>query len=196
MELTEREWWNHLEGDEILNNTAGNPPYDLDPVVDRIVDTLDIPHWVDLGCGVGRLTHAVARRTFPYTKIIGIDCAPNLIKLAQYPLVPGCRFVVNNGRFFPQLSLQPISGMYSVTMFQHIPHDYKVNYVRQALDRLLMGGKFLFTVSVGDEPATFLNHQLSEADLDEFVDLIADMAHDVSVEGLDNNGWTWIEVTK
>lgn len=194
--LTEREWWDHLEGDEILNNTAGNPPYDLDPVVDRIVETLDIPHWVDLGCGVGRLTNAVATRAWPYVKIIGIDSAPTLVNIARTNAAPGTRYVIGNGRYFPPLDFAEISGIYSVTVFQHIPHDYKLNYVYQALDLLLPGGKFLFSVSVGDQPDSFNHHQLSLGALSEFAIQIEHMGGTVSVDGPDGNEWTWIEVTK
>lgn len=193
---TEREWWDHLEGDEILNNTAGNPPYELEPVVDRIINTLPPPHWVDLGCGTGRLTNAIATRVWPNAQIIGIDSAPMLIRLAKLEAAPGTRYAVSNGRYFPHLDFSEISGIYSVTVFQHIPHDYKLNYVYQALDLLSVGGKFLFTVSVGDEPASFLNHQLSRGDLAEFIIQIEHMGGAVLVDGPDDNEWTWIEVTK
>jgi SAM-dependent methyltransferase len=189
-------WWNDLEGDQVHINTAGHPPYQLQPVVDRIVDTLDIPHWVDLGCGVGRLTNAVAERTYPYCKIVGIDPAPQLIVEAQRTAAPGARYLISDGYHLPPLPIHPISGIYSVTVFQHIPYGHKLNYVREALELLLPLGKFLFTVSVGDEPDVFLNHQIPESRLDDFCEWIMTLADSVAVDMKDENGWTWIEVTK
>jgi hypothetical protein len=52
----------------------------------------------------------------------------------------------------------PFDAAYAVTVFQHIRHDIVRGYMRRTLERLVPGGRLLFSFADGDEDH-FLSHQ-------------------------------------
>lgn len=189
-------WWSNLEDDEVDHNTAGNPPYDLDKVVSRIqrAHRLAPKMVLDMGCGVGRLTNAIAKKLQGNDGTVhGFDIARPLIDIAVAASPGNALYWHSDGRSIPSALYGPFDLIYSVTMFQHIPHDAKWEYIMQAAERLHPDGVFVFTVAVGDEPPTFLNHQLSEAELDDLALAMTSLFSTVSIDGPDENGWTWVE---
>lgn len=199
----ERDWWNALEGDQILTETAGVPPYAVDAVVDTIMAAISgSAHFMlggdvnvlDLGCGVGRLTNAIADRIVgPYTWVIGVDIAASLIYQAEANAHPRARYLLGDGRRLPGV-LPSLHAAYSVTMFQHIPHDAMWGYIRQVHDLLEPGGTFVFTIAQGDSDV-FLNHQWM--DLVVFGTDLATIFDRVTVEHQpDERGWHWVTARK
>ena len=82
---------------------------------------------LDFGCGVGRLTQALAKRA---TRVIGVDASPTMLALA--PKLP-------NVTYTDQL---PGSADFicSLIVFQHIPVDRGYAIFRQLLRILRPGG--------------------------------------------------------
>lgn len=179
--MTEPEWWASLDGDDIRVNTEGDPPYDAGRVTDLISQRLGDPDRVlDLGCGTGRLAAIWQRQT--QAKVVGFDPSPNILAVAR-ERAPEVEFtdVLPDG---------PFDGAYSVTVFQHLPHDVCARYVSDVAARLTRGARFVFQYVEGDED-TFLSHQATEATVRSWcVGLtIVAFEHDP-----DHEEWRWVTV--
>lgn len=194
----ERFWWENLEGDEIDLNTAGYPPYDVDAVARYILDIIGpitgFARLLDLGCGVGRLTAQIAKMVTPEVEIVGVDISRPMIAQAKRWPDNNVLYRVGDGRTLPDRAGQ-YDGVWSVAMFQHIPHDAKLTYISEVYEHLRPGAKFLFTVACGDDDM-FLNHQLDDSQLDEMLSWMSGMFDTVTRHPPDINHWTWIEATK
>lgn len=83
---------------------------------------------LDFGCGVGRLTQALARR---FESVCGIDISPTMIETAQrlnqYP--DHCRYVLNVTNDLRQFSDECFAFIYSVVVLQHIPPELSRHYL-------------------------------------------------------------------
>lgn len=190
----ERNWWSSLEGQDLDDNLHGIPPYDIDKSSWRIRDLIG-PHSrvLDLGCGRGRLTNHLARQ-FPDCTFDGVDVSLPALELATMSAEPNAHFWHGDGRNLPKQMSPGFSYdlAYSVTMFQHIPDEAKWGYIRQVHDLLASTGRFIFTISIGSEPHTFLNHQTPS--LEQFCMELVTFGFDaVGTDPTpDENGWTWI----
>lgn len=185
-------WWSNLEGDEIDHNLHGNPPYDVDAVAQRIIGSCLYPGRVlDMGCGVGRLTNHIARE-LDTSSVLGFDISGPFVHVAAEKSPVNAHYWHSDGRTIPDGITGTFDLIYSVTMFQHIPHDAKWSYICQAAERIRPGGAFVFTVAVGDEPPSFLNHQLTHSELEDFASAMTNLFETVSVDGPDDNGWHWV----
>jgi ubiquinone/menaquinone biosynthesis C-methylase UbiE len=84
---------------------------------------------LDFGCGVGRLSRALALH---FHEVVGIDIAPSMIAYAkQYNPGPKFRFLVNNR---PDLAIVPdasIDFIYSSLVLQHIAPDTVKRYLAE-----------------------------------------------------------------
>ena len=98
---------------------------------------------LDFGCGIGRLTQALA----PYFKEVrGVDIAPSMINLAQSHNKHGnrCQYYVNRGddlRIFPDKSFDLILS--KITL-QHIEPVYGKNYIKEFVRVAKPGGIIVF----------------------------------------------------
>ena len=198
MSAEERGWWNALKGDEILHNTAGLPPYDVESVARFLEMVLNLsrdPHLdrvLDLGCGTGRLTRVMAERN-PRNFFYGIDIAPSLVAIANSDKPDNMHCDVGDGRklFRPG----GFCGAYSVTVFQHLPHDAVANYIGQVGQILPVGCRFAFTYVVGTED-TFLSHQTSVENVARWC-AAAGFDHVTHLTCPDHPlGWRWAVATK
>lgn len=190
----EKRYWDSLNPQEAFENTAGVPPYDVEEVAQIIVDFLDLqPGCVvlDLGCGLGRLTETVAETGD--LEMVGVDISYQMVKRAKMASSTNSTFVLGDGRMIPREASE-FDGAYSVTMFQHIPHEATWDYIKDVWSHLDEGGKFVFTIAVGDEPESFLNHQIHNPE--EFYLLLSSLFTEVGVTGPDERGWTWVTCTK
>jgi SAM-dependent methyltransferase len=115
---------------------------------------------LDLGCGVGDLTRAMARR-HPTVGFVGVDVSPAMLHLARsQPKGPGTvRFVLGDGRTLPRVGA--LDGAWSVVLFQHIPPEAREGYVREVAERLLPGG--IFCVQLVDDDAADVARWCKEA---------------------------------
>ncbi|MCX7048071.1 MAG: class I SAM-dependent methyltransferase [Candidatus Sumerlaeota bacterium] len=113
----------------------------------QYVESLGVPlkrdKALDFGCGVGRLTQALAEY---FDEVIGIDIAPSMIELARKYNRHGerCRYVLNESddlRAFPDSAFQFI---YSNITLQHLEPVYTLRYLREFIRILAPGGLLLF----------------------------------------------------
>jgi SAM-dependent methyltransferase len=192
----EREWWDSLEGPEIVNNTVGWPPYDLEAVagfLELVLDRSASPV-LDLGCGFGRLTNRMAKCN-PFLTFEGMDISPRLIDLADQWAASNARYGVCDGRTLAWGQPGGFAAAYSVTVFQHLPDDAVRGYVSQVHEALRDGGRFAFTWVAGAEN-TFLSHQTSHDVVDDWLGL-AGFASWLHLTCSDHpSGWRWVVATK
>jgi SAM-dependent methyltransferase len=98
---------------------------------------------VDFGCGVGRLTQALARR---FRSCVGVDISQEMITRAnalnQYK---HCRYMASA---MPQLPFadESCSFLYSNLVLQHVARRFAVNYLREFTRVLAPGGVLVFGV--------------------------------------------------
>lgn len=185
-------WWSNLEGDEIGHNLHGNPPYDVEAVAERIIFAHPYAGRIlDMGCGIGRLTREIADQ-MDTSSVLAFDISgPSIFRAAEHN--SHILYWHSDGRTIPSGITGTFDLIYSITMFQHIPHDAKWNYIVQAGERLRPGGAFVFTVAVGDEPPSFLNHQLTRQELEDFASAMTNLFETVSVDHDPVTDWWWVE---
>lgn len=106
---------------------------------------------LDFGCGVGRLTQALARR-FEHT--VGVDVSPRMIDLASRinPYGSRAEFRCNADGPFSRSSDAPFDLVYSNITLQHVPPEMSREYIGAFLDVLAPGGVAVFQVPSHREP--------------------------------------------
>jgi SAM-dependent methyltransferase len=104
---------------------------------------VDFDAAVDFGCGVGRLSRALAGR---FTRVSGVDAAPTMIARGRELNAdrPNLELVLNQE---PRLSHFPdasISFAYTTLVLQHITYPESLAYVGELLRILKPGGIAMF----------------------------------------------------
>ncbi len=102
---------------------------------------------LDFGCGVGRLTQALARH---FDRVTGVDIAPSMLAEARRHDPEGrCTFVQNDA---PDLALFPDDSfdmVLSTIVLQHMPPELSLRYVEEFGRVLRPGGLAVFAVPTG-----------------------------------------------
>lgn len=100
---------------------------------------------LDFGCGVGRLTRALAEY-FP--ECCGIDISPTMVRLAQEinSDLPQCRFVLNEDARLKNFPDDYFGFIYSSIVLQHIAAPYSHRYIAELVRVLKPGGALVFQV--------------------------------------------------
>lgn len=180
--MSETEWWNNLQGDDITDNAYGVPPYNVSTVADIIEAHIkfDGGMILDFGCGPGRLGHELARR-HPTTWVCGVDESQQMLELSRVdaPL----NWTVGH----LDLPKNWFGGGYAVTVFQHLPHEIVRKCLKQIYRAMKPESQFIFTYAVGAED-TFLNHQVSHATMGEWLSDVGFVGLLLDIAGSD---WTW-----
>jgi SAM-dependent methyltransferase len=102
---------------------------------------------VDIGCGVGRLTRALAGRA---GHVYGLDVSREMLDLAKRhnPELENVDWLHGDGAGLGVLDDSSVDGCFSHVVFQHIPDpEVTLNYVREMGRILKPGGWALFQVS-------------------------------------------------
>jgi SAM-dependent methyltransferase len=98
---------------------------------------------LDFGCGVGRLTQALARR---FASCIGVDISEQMVRQAgllnQYP---HCRYLASSAVRLP-FDDAGFAFLYSNIVLQHVPRALAKNYLREFVRVLAPGGVLVFGV--------------------------------------------------
>ena len=98
---------------------------------------------LDFGCGVGRLTQALAQH---FDQVFGVDIAPSMIEHAgrynQYG--ERCRYVLNVEPDLRIFSDGQFDFIYSNITLQHMPRDLAEGYLVEFLRVIAPGGVLLF----------------------------------------------------
>lgn len=100
---------------------------------------------LDFGCGVGRLTRAIAAY-FP--ECWGVDISPTMVRLAKEfnQDVPQCQFLVNEKNSLEEFHDDHFGFIYTSVVLQHIAAKYAKKYVADLVRLLRPGGVLVFQV--------------------------------------------------
>lgn len=124
--------------------------------IDALVDYLDDrapglrrDDALDFGCGVGRLTRALASH---FTRAVGVDVAPSMVAEARQSDAGGrCTFVVNDSPDLRQFADASFDLVYSTMVFQHMDPALTSAYLGEFRRVLRDDGAAVFTMT--SEPA-------------------------------------------
>jgi SAM-dependent methyltransferase len=113
----------------------------------RYADSLGVElgrrHALDFGCGVGRLTRALADH---FDQVCGVDISSAMLELAREynAQIPNCVFVQNTEPSFREFPVGNFDLIYSNLTLQHMPPRYMKRYLRGLVRRLRPGGLLIF----------------------------------------------------
>jgi SAM-dependent methyltransferase len=98
---------------------------------------------LDFGCGVGRLTQALAGR---FSNCVGVDISPQMIQQAEnINQYPHCRYLANADVQLP-FSDSSFSFIYSNIVLQHVPPRFAEQYLREFVRVLTRNAILVFGV--------------------------------------------------
>ncbi len=98
---------------------------------------------LDFGCGVGRVTQALAPR---FASCVGVDISQQMIdKAKSLNRYAHCRYVANREEELP-FADSSFSFIYSNIVLQHVPRRFSMAYLREFVRVLAPGGVLLFGV--------------------------------------------------
>ena len=98
---------------------------------------------LDFGCGVGRLTQALALR---FASCVGVDISHEMVRQAEaINQYPHCRYVASSTERLP-FENATFSFLYSNIVLQHVPRPLAKNYLREFVRVLAPGGVLVFGV--------------------------------------------------
>ncbi len=98
---------------------------------------------LDFGCGVGRLTRALAGR---FEEATGVDISPSMVDAARRlnKDFPNCRFLLNERDDLAVFPDRSFDFIYSNITLQHMDPRYAVRYINEFLRLLAPGGMLAF----------------------------------------------------
>ena len=102
---------------------------------------------VEIGCGVGRLTRALARRA---GSVIAVDVSEEMLARARElnPGLENVRWLHGDGESLAGVDSASVDGCFSHVVFQHLPEpELTLGYVREMGRVLRPGGWAAFGVS-------------------------------------------------
>ena len=141
---------------EFWDNAAKDPDVRYKYISDEWATTNEFLHLIEvnndkwgkvleIGCGIGRLIVPLADK-HPEGTFYGIDISDEMMSLAprRENIIYGIHVLPDN-----------LDLIYSMLVFQHIPHEEKIEYIKIAYDKLANLGTFFFQFVVGDENAPY-----------------------------------------
>jgi SAM-dependent methyltransferase len=169
----------------------------IDEVLDRVAGLglrLDRRQALDFGCGVGRLTQALAQR---FEQAVGVDIAPSMVWRAErfnrYP--HRCRYVLNTSADLACLDDSSFDFVCSYLTLQHIPPNFARRYLEEFARVLAPGGVMAFqctsrpAVNLGDLPEGAYRARLT---LDRAPDVVSAQSYFAVEVTVRNESWrTW-----
>ena len=104
-------------------------------------------HVVEIGCGAGRMSRAIARRV---AKVTALDVAPRMLDIAreQNPALTNVEWLLGDGVTLDGIADASADACISYVVLQHIPDpEVTLGYVREMGRVLRPGGWAVFQVS-------------------------------------------------
>ena len=121
---------------------------DLDALLARLDARLDPgAHVVEVGCGAGRMTRAIAGRV---GRVTAVDVSPRMLEIAreQNPGLENVEWVAGDGATLAGIPDASADACLSHIVFQHIPDpQVTLGYVREMGRVLRPGGVAMFQIS-------------------------------------------------
>lgn len=120
-------------------------------LLDAICGVLKVPverrRALDFGCGVGRLSRALASR---YGQVIGVDISRSMVEKARdlNAHISNLKFVENAQPNLAFVESESIDLIYSMITLQHVPPMLQRSYIAEFLRVLAPGGLAAFQVAV------------------------------------------------
>jgi SAM-dependent methyltransferase len=105
---------------------------------------------LDFGCGIGRLTQALAGR---FGKAIGVDISPTMVAHAERHNRWGtrCVYFLNDGLNLPGIGDGSLAFVYSSVVLQHMESRFALGYIGEFCRGLGPGGLAVFQVLDSDK---------------------------------------------
>jgi len=116
--------------------------------VDRLGLPLQQQRALDFGCGVGRLSQALADH---FERVVGVDISQSMVRRAEQCNVHGnrVRYLANAADNLEILDDDSFDFIYSNITLQHIPPESAGEYIREFFRVLRRGGLAVFQVPSG-----------------------------------------------
>ncbi|MEO7043432.1 MAG: class I SAM-dependent methyltransferase [Gemmatimonadaceae bacterium] len=104
---------------------------------------------LDFGCGVGRLSQALARK---FDEVVGVDISSTMLEGARrFDQSDGrCKFVLNTTDDLSQFPTASFDFVYSHIVLQHMEPIYSLGYIREFTRLLRKGGVAVFQIPVAN----------------------------------------------
>jgi SAM-dependent methyltransferase len=124
-------------------------------LLDAICGVLKVPvdrhRALDFGCGVGRLSRALASR---YSEVIGVDISGSMVENARRlnAHISNVHFVENAQNDLAFVESESVDLIYSLIVLQHMPASLQRAYIAEFLRVLAPGGLAAFQVAVAHTP--------------------------------------------
>lgn len=110
-------------------------------------------HALEIGCGIGRLAHCLAK---DFARVTGVDVSPEMVERANAGNMPNARFLAVSGGDLRGIEDASMDFVLSFAVFQHVPdHAAICSYFRETARVLRPGGFFrlhmkgLWTAALG-----------------------------------------------
>ena len=101
---------------------------------------------LDFGCGVGRLTFAMARRA---SSVTGVDIAPAMVDHANKRCA---QLGQANVRFQTEIPDNRVEWINSYIVLQHVPTAHGLRILRRLFDLVVAGGRISIQLTISREP--------------------------------------------
>ena len=107
---------------------------------------------LDVGCGIGRVTAALARR---FDECVGIDISPAMLELGRdlNRDVPNCSFLETHGENLADFESESFDMVNASIVLQHLPDSYAIRrYISEFVRVLVPGGVAVFQLPAAIPP--------------------------------------------
>ena len=116
----------------------------------RLVPDAPRTRALDFGCGVGRISVALAEH---YGEVVGVDAARSMIARASALVTePRCTFVLNRAPHLRQFKDASFAAVYCRLVLQHIEPSIIRRYIPDLVRLLAPGGVLMFQLPEPPEP--------------------------------------------